>query len=83
MPSTKAKAAVKSKSKSKKFFYYRIFDDNENKNYLKSVLTHKQVERYLKAFEKTHQKYFNSEFAEHLRKYDHKVEIVEVQDISY
>lgn len=55
MPSTKAKAAVKSKSKSKKFFYYRIFDDNENKNYLKSVLTHKQVERYLKAFEKTHQ----------------------------
>lgn len=83
MPSTKAKAAVKSKSKSKKFFYYRIFDDNENKNYLKSVLSHKQVEKYLKAFEKTHQKYFNSEFTEHLRKYDKKAEIVEVQDISY
>lgn len=83
MPSTKAKAAVKRKLNILKNFYYRIFDDNENKNYLKSILTHKQVEKYLKAYEKTHQKYFNAEFAEYLRKYDPKVEIIEVQDISY
>ena len=61
--STKKPVAAKAKSKPAKLFYYRIiFDDNEKKNYMKSSLTHKQVEKYLKVYEKTHQKFLNAEF---------------------
>lgn len=78
---TKAKPA---KLKTSKLYYYRIFcDDNEKKNYLKSGLTHKQVEKYLKTYEKTHQKLFNAEFVEFLKKYDKKTEMIEISDISY
>jgi hypothetical protein len=80
----KKPAAVKAKSKPAKFFYYRIFfDDNEKKNYMRSTLTHKQVEKYLKAYEKTHQKFLNAEFIDYLRKYDKKTEMIEISDISY
>ncbi len=75
---------TKVKSKPKKTFYYRIFfDDHEKKNYMKSGLTHKQVDKYLKAYEKTHQKFLNSEFVAYLRKYDKKTEMIEISDISY
>lgn len=82
--SVKKPAAVKAKAKPVKLFYYRIFfDDNEKKNYMKSGLTHKQVEKYLKAYEKTHQKFLNSEFITFLKKYDKKTELIEISDISY
>lgn len=82
--SLKKPAAAKAKSKPAKVFYYRIFfDDNEKKNYMKSGLTHKQVEKYLKAYEKTHQKFINSEFITFLKKYDKKTEMIEISDISY
>jgi hypothetical protein len=77
-------AATKAKSKPAKLYYYRIFfDDNEKKNYMKSGLTHKQVEKYLKVYEKTHQKFLNSEFVAILKKYDKKTEMIEISDISY
>ena len=80
----KKTVAAKAKSKPAKLFYYRIFfDDNEKKNYMKSGLTHKQVEKYLKAYEKTHQKFLNSEFVACLKKYDKKTEMIEISDISY
>lgn len=80
----KKKPAAKAKSTAKKLYYYRIFfDDNEKKNYMKSSLTHKQVEKHLKAYEKTHKKYFNTEFVEYLKKYDRKAELIEISDISY
>ena len=80
----KKSVAAKAKSKPAKLYYYRIFfDDNEKKNYMKSGLTHKQVEKYLKAYEKTHQKFLNAEFIEYLRKYDKKTEMIEISDISY
>lgn len=82
--SVKNPVAAKAKSKPAKLFYYRIFfDDNEKKNYMKSTLTHKQVEKYLKVYEKTHQKFLNAEFVEYLRKYDKKTEMIEISDISY
>lgn len=82
--SNKKPAAVKAKSKPAKFFYYRIFfDDNEKKNYMRSTLTHKQVEKHLKAYEKTHQKFLNAEFVDYLKKYDKKTEMIEISDISY
>jgi hypothetical protein len=80
----KKSVAVKAKTKSAKLYYYRIFfDDNEKKNYMKSGLTHKQVERHLKAYEKSHKRYFNTEFVEYLKKYDRKTELIEISDISY
>ncbi len=83
MPAKKTNAA-KAKSKPKKTYYYRIFfDDNEAKNYMKSKLTHKQVEKYLKAYEKTHQKFINKEFVDYLKRYDRTAELIEISDISY
>ena len=82
--SIKKPVAAKAKSKPAKLFYYRIFfDDNEKKNYMKSTLTHKQVEKYLKVYEKTHQKFLNSEFVDYLKKHDKKTEMIEISDISY
>lgn len=82
--SVKKPVAVKAKAKPLNLFYYRIFfDDNEKKNYMKSGLTHKQVEKYLKTYEKTHQKFLNSEFVTFLKKYDKKTELIEISDISY
>jgi len=82
--SVKKPVAAKAKAKPAKLFYYRIFfDDNEKKNYLKSGLTHKQVEKYLKVYEKAHQKFLNAEFIAYLKKYDKKTEMIEISDISY
>jgi hypothetical protein len=82
--SVKKPAAAKAKPKRAKIYYYRIFfDDNEKKNYMRSSLTHKQVEKHLKAYEKSHKKFFNSEFIASLKKYDKKTEMIEISDISY
>ena len=68
---------------SKKLFYYRIFDDKEKLNYLKSSLSHEEVEHWLSEYEKTHQKYFNPEFITYLHEHDPEAEIIEISDISY
>ncbi|RPI68195.1 MAG: hypothetical protein EHM47_14795 [Ignavibacteriales bacterium] len=73
----------KAKTNGKKLNYYRIYDDQEELNYFKSTLSHKQVERYLNSYEKKHNKYFNPEFIEFLQKYDNKAEIIKVEDVSY
>jgi hypothetical protein len=84
MPVKKAVAAKAKSKKPAKIFYYRIFfDDMEKKNYMKSSLTHKQVEKYLNAYEKSHKRFFNSEFVEFLKKHDKKTEMIEISDISY
>ena len=67
----------------KKLFYYRIFDDKERLNYLKSSLSHEEVEHWLREYEKSHQKYFNLEFIGYLHEHDPEAEIIEISDISY
>jgi hypothetical protein len=67
----------------KKMYYYRIFDDTEKLNYLKSSLSHEEVERWLRDYEKTHQQYLNPEFIDYLREHDPEAEIIEISDISY
>jgi hypothetical protein len=66
-----------------KLFYYRIFDDKEKLNYLKSSLSHEQVEKWLREYEGSHQKYVNPEFIDFLSKHDPEAEIIEISDISY
>ncbi|MBP1683071.1 MAG: hypothetical protein H6Q27_635 [Ignavibacteriaceae bacterium] len=67
----------------KKIYYYRIFDDTEKLNYLKSSLSHEDVERWLRDYEKSHQRYLNPEFINYLREHDSEAEIIEISDISY
>jgi len=67
----------------KKIYYYRIFDDTEKLNYLKSSLPHQEVEHWLREYEGTHQKYFNPEFITYLHEHDPEAEIIEISDISY
>ncbi len=67
----------------KKLYYYRIYDDKEKLNYLKSSLNHEQVEKLLKEFKEAHQKYFNPDFIHFLNEHDPEAEIIEVSDISY
>lgn len=67
----------------KKIYYYRIFDDTEKLNYIKSSLSHEEVEHWLREYEKTHQQYLNPEFISYLRKHDSEAEIIEISDISY
>ena len=67
----------------KKFYYYRIYDDTEKLNYLKSSLQHNDVEHWLKEYEKSHDEYINLEFIEFLREHDSEVELIEISDISY
>jgi hypothetical protein len=67
----------------KKIYYYRIFDDTEKLSYLKSSLAHEDVERWLRDYEKSHQRYLNPEFISYLREHDSEAEIIEISDISY
>jgi hypothetical protein len=78
-----AEASEKRNMSKKKLYYYRIFDDKEKLNYLKSSLSHEEVERWLNEYEKTHQKYFNPEFISYLHEHDPEAEIIEISDISY
>jgi hypothetical protein len=71
------------KMSEKKLYYYRIYDDKERLNYLKSSLSHNEVEHWLKEYECTHQKYFNPEFINYLHEHDPEAEIIEVSDMSY
>ena len=65
------------------FYYYRIYDDKEQFNYIRSTFQEKKIRSMLKKYEKVHQEYFNAEFLEFLRKHDPKAELVEVTSISY
>jgi len=67
----------------KKLYYYRIYDDKEKLNFLKSSLSHNEVEHWLKEYERTQQKYFNPEFIHYLHEHDPEAEIIEVGDMSY
>ncbi len=82
--STNKSKVEKPKSVRKVTNYYKIFfDDNESVNYMKSKLTPKEVAKYLKAYEKSHQKFFNKEFVQFLKKYDKYTQIIDIHDVSY
>lgn len=67
----------------KQNYYYKIYDDKEELNYLRCTLPHDKVEEILNEYEETHQKYFNPEFISYLQKKGYEAEIIEVNDISY
>jgi len=77
-----SKSAVRKSSK-KPLYYYRIYDDNEQVNFLKSSLEAKKIRRLLQNFEKTHQVYYNEEFVRFLKSHDPQVGMIEVTTITY
>lgn len=82
-PELSEQTAEVKKMGNKKLYYYRIFDDKEKLNYIKSSLPHEEVERWLREYERTHQKYFNPEFINYLHEHDPEAEIIDISDISY
>lgn len=68
---------------SKKYFYYRIYDDKEEKNYFKSSLEQAKIKALLKEYEKTHEEYYNSEFVNFVKEQDPEVELIEMHNIFY
>ena len=67
----------------KQNYYYKIYDDKEVLNYLRCSIPHDKVEELLNEYEKSHQKYFNSEFISFLQGKGYEAEIIKVSDISY
>jgi hypothetical protein len=64
-------------------YYYRIYDDKEELNFLKSSLEQQKIRDLLKEFEKTHEEYFNTEFVVFLKNFDPDAELIEVINITY
>jgi bifunctional N-acetylglucosamine-1-phosphate-uridyltransferase/glucosamine-1-phosphate-acetyltransferase GlmU-like protein len=70
-------------AKKNSYYYYRIYDDKEQFNYIRSTFQEKKIRAMLKKYEKSHQEYYNTDFVNFLKKEDPKVEIIEVTPISY
>jgi len=64
-------------------YYYRIYDDKEQLNFLKSSLKQERIRELLKEYEKNHQEYYNTEFVKFLKEHDSDAELIEVISISY
>jgi len=69
--------------KKKDVFYYKIYDDKEELNFLKSSLKKADIGELLKAYESGHQKYINPDFVEFLRERDPEAELIKVDSITY
>lgn len=65
------------------YFYYRIYDDREQFNYIRSAFPEKRIRSMLQQYEKVHQQYYNDEFVKFLKKRDPKAELIDVVSISY
>jgi len=67
----------------KKIFYYRLFDDNEELDFLKSSLEYEKIRELLSEFESKNNDYFNKDFVEFMKKTDPEAEIIEVTNLYY
>jgi hypothetical protein len=67
----------------KKIYYYRAYDDKEEKNYFKCSFDHAAIEALLKDFEQTHQAYYNYDFVNFLKEKDPEAELIEITNIYY
>ena len=67
----------------KKIYYYRIFDDNEELDFLKSSLEYEKIRDLIKEFESKHSDYYNKEFVEFMKNQDPEAEIIDVTNIYY
>jgi hypothetical protein len=66
-----------------KIYYYRIFDDKEETNYIRTSIENNRIRELLKEFEKTHSEYYNKDFFEFLKTFDPSMEVIEITNIYY
>jgi hypothetical protein len=64
-------------------YYYRIYDDKEELNFIKSSLEQKRIRELVEEYEKDRQEYYNNEFVEFLKDFDPAAELIEVINITY
>ena len=64
-------------------YYYKIYDDKEQFNFIKSTLMESRIRELLKSFETSHQQYYNNEFLNYLKEYYTMAQIIEVNTITY
>ncbi len=69
--------------KKNSYYYYRIYDDKEQFNYIKSCFEQKKIRSMLKKYETNHQEYYNSEFVKFLKQYDRRAELINVLTVTY
>lgn len=67
----------------KKIYYYRIYDDNEQKSYFKCSYNKIEIRKLLKEFEQTHETYFNNDFVKYLQEKDTEAELIELHNLYY
>jgi hypothetical protein len=67
----------------KKYFYYRIYDDHEELDFIKSTIDYNKIRELLVKFEEIHKEYYNPEFLDFLKESDPEAEIIEVTNIFY
>jgi len=67
----------------KNMYYYRIYDDKEQLNFIKSSIEQQRVRKLLKEYENVHQEYYNTDFVKFLKEHDPDAELIEVINISY
>ena len=67
----------------KKIYYYRAYDDKEEKSYFKCSYDHASIEKLLNDFEQTHQEYYNFDFVKFLKEKDPEAELIEITSIYY
>ncbi|OGU79591.1 MAG: hypothetical protein A2W11_06570 [Ignavibacteria bacterium RBG_16_35_7] len=67
----------------KKYHYYRIYDDHEELDFIKSTIEYKEIRKLLEKFENIHKEYYNPEFLDFLKERDPEAEIIEVTNIFY
>lgn len=67
----------------KPVYYYRIFDEKEERKFFKCALERKEIEEELKEFEKTHDKFYTEEFVEFLKKKCPEAEMFSLTTIYY
>ena len=67
----------------KKIYYYRIFDDKDETNYMRTSVENTRFRELLAEYEKNHSEYYNSDFFEFLKSVDSGAEIIEITNIYY
>jgi hypothetical protein len=63
--------------------YYKIYDDKEELNYIKSKLNHKEFEEVIKEFESRNQEFVNDSLLKFVQRMDSDAELIEVEEIYY
>jgi hypothetical protein len=66
-----------------KYFYYRLFDDKEEKNYFKCNLDLAEITKRVKEYEKDHEEYLNADFVNFIKEQGAEAELIELRNIYY